>query len=136
MIIYRGSYTDIETNPLTNENAQVVKRLDLIDMSSNPFNVVLTEEVSGTDTIYTFSFDTLPVTAIGTAIEYTSNGGLNWFLVPGGTTSPQSITLPTLDYEFSFTIQIPGGWLYWSNINQIVPLEFTDNQVIIGIAKI
>jgi len=129
MIIYRGSYTDIETNPLTNENAQVVKRLDLIDMSSNPFNVVLTEEVSGTDTIYTFSFDTLPVTAIGTAIEYTSNGGLNWFLVPGGTTSPQSITLPTLDYEFSFTIQIPGGWLYWSNINQIVPLEFTDNPV-------
>ena len=67
MTIYRGIYVDVETN-LANENIQVEKRIDIVDSASNPYNVALTEEVDGSDTIYTFSFDTLPVTAIGTVI--------------------------------------------------------------------
>lgn len=128
MKIYRGEFVDIETD-LNNANIQATKRIDILDGNTNPYNVVLSEVVVGPNTTYTFTFDTLPATATGTVIEYTSDGGINWFSVPGGTTSPQQITLPTLPYYFSFTIVIPGGWIYWSSEDEIVELEMADDPL-------
>lgn len=137
MTIYRGEYTDIEMDDSGN-NLQAVKRIDIIDTESNPYNVVLTEEVGVTDTVYTFTFLPLPATATGTVIEYTSDGGLNWFQDFGGTTSPRTITLPNNTYFFSFTIQIPGGYIYWTNESSIIPLEMADspcNDIVIDNAE-
>lgn len=128
MTIYRGIYVDTEADDSGND-LQIEKRIDIIDTASNPYNVVLVEEVGVTDTVFTFYFNTLPPTATGTVIEYTSDGGLNWFQDFGGTTSPRTITLPNNTYFFSFTIEIPGGYIYWTNENSVIPLEMTEEPV-------
>jgi len=128
MTIYRGIYTDIETNA-ANENIQAVKRLDIIDTAGNPYNIVVTSEVVGPNITFTFTFDTLPANATGTSIGYSSDGGINWLSNTGGVVSPRTLTVPFSAYLLTFTIQTPTGNIYWSNEDTTVPLEMTDDPV-------
>ena len=128
MTIYRGIYTDTETNA-ANENIQAVKRLDIIDTAGNPYNIVVTSEVVGPNITFTFTFDTLPANATGTSIGYSSDGGINWLSNTGGVVSPRTLTVPFSAYLLTFTIQTPTGNIYWSNEDTIVPLEMTDDPV-------
>lgn len=127
MIIYRGLYKNVETNPLTNANEQTTNRIDIIDTESNPFNIEVTSEVVGPNIVFTFTFDPLPAAATGTAIGYSSDGGVTWSSSTGGVTSPRTLTVPFSAYLLTFTIHLPTGNLYWSQEDTIIELEMTDD---------
>ncbi len=131
MIVYRGEYTDVEANPVTNANEQVVKRLDILDQASNPFNVVMTQVTASGSTTFTFTFDPLPPGAIKTRIIWTDDGGISWQFEDRGTTSPQSILLSAAgDYAFRFAIYLADGSIeVWFSDETITPIEFTDDPV-------
>lgn len=128
MIVYRGLYKDIETDT-DNNNIQVTKRIDIIDQESNPFNIEVTEEIVGPNIVFTFTFDPLPAAATGTAIGYSSDGGITWSSSTGGVTSPRTITLPFAAYELTFTIHLPTGNVYWGQEDTVVELELTYEPV-------
>lgn len=128
MKIYRGIYVDVETNA-ANENIQAVKRLDIIDGATNPYNIQVTSEVVGPNITFTFTFDTLPANATGTSIGYSSDGGINWSSNTGGVVSPRTLTVPYSAYLLTFTIQTPTGNIYWSYQDEIISLEMTDDPV-------
>lgn len=127
MIIYRGLYKDIETN-VANENIQATKRIDIIDQESNPYNIVLTSQIVGPNIEFTFTFDTLPDTAFQTQIVWSNDAGVNWTAATGGTTSPQTITLPLGDYVFQFVVYFPDNvTVTWDSEDQVIELEMTDS---------
>lgn len=130
MIIYRGLYTDLEVEEQpdgTQANIQATKRIDIIDLESNPFNIAVTSEVVGPNIVFTFTFDELPAAATGTAIGYSSDGGINWSSSTGGVTSPRTLTVPFASYLLTFTIHLPAGNIVYSLEDTIVELELTDD---------
>lgn len=129
MRTYRGEYVDTNTNS-DNENEQKVIRIDIGDNRTNPYNVQYTFATVGPNILYTFTFDALPATAFQTQIVWSDDGGASWNSQTGGTTSPQTITLPPAVYLFQFVVYFPDNVTVTINFeDEIIELELTDNPL-------
>jgi len=131
MIIYRGTYTDQAADPVTNELTAQVKRLDITDTESNPYDIQYFGTPVGPNTLFTFVFNPLPATATSTAIVWSDDAGVTWNTVAGTIANPQTITLPTGPaYIFQFIVYFSaGGPITWNSEDTIITLEMTDDPV-------
>lgn len=133
MRIYRGEFVDTNTDS-DNQNNQKVIRIDIGDKRSNPYNVQYSFETVGPNILYTFTFDTLPAEAFQTQIVWSSNGGASWNTQTGGTSSPQTITLPPAVYLFQFIVYFPDNVTVTINFeDEIIDLELTDYPLRISV---
>lgn len=129
MRIYRGEYKDIETD-LSNANAQVTKRIDILDLDTNPYGLYFTETPNGGNTDYEFFYDTIPDNTVSFLISYSNDGGSTWTALPFALIDPLTFTIPTDNYIFVFTFRRnPGPDIFYSFEDEIIDLEMTDDPV-------
>jgi hypothetical protein len=100
----------------------IVRIEDRFSGDPNTYGVVATAVDNGDGTItVTFTFSALPADATGTAIGWSTDGGITWTSSTGGVSSPRSITIPAAVYSYQFVVQRPGG-------NEIFNLDELDGE--------
>lgn len=88
---------------------QVAVNVDIWDMAQsfgeNPYGVAIAivDNGDGTQTV-TFTFNPLGGIVTGLSLDYSDDNGATWTTSAAGTTSPQSITIPTGDYIYRFVV--------------------------------
>lgn len=128
MRIYRGIFADIETDPVTNANAQAEKRIDIIDTDSNQLGVSVTSEPDGPDTIYTFTF-TPPAGYTGLTILASNDDGGSWINALVTTPdSPQEVTLATDNWIFQLVfVSLDLDPIIYFTEDDVVELDMADD---------
>ena len=103
-----GSNDLVITNIVSNRevnNPYIIKRYSE-DTSGYNFVAIVNDNNNGTQTV-TFTFDALPAPPVTALTLSYSLDGVTWNNNTGGYTSPQSITIPTGNYQYRVTLE-PG----------------------------
>lgn len=141
--IYRGQFDNTQvdyTDNSANEQRFIVSIFDQIQFGiNNPYDIQYSvADAGGGNSDYTFTFDPLPGDAVSVRIDYSNDGGVTYGSQGGfGTTSPQTIQLPTDDYIFIFFIQYPppkdDDFYVIEEEDEIIEIDLADRPSVVSV---